>query len=306
MLRAVDLFAGSGGFTAGAEQAGVSVRWAANHWPAAVECHRRNHSETHHECQDLHQADGSKVPATELVLASPCCQGHAKARGKDRPHHDASRSTAWAVVSCCEYHRPLAFVVENVPEYLHWRLYPAWRCAMESLGYRLTTQVIDAADAGVPQNRERLFVVGALKRAIEISQPKQPHKPASTAIDFSTGKWSAVNKPGRAAATLRRVERGRREFGSRFVMPFYGSGSGLTGRSLDRPLGTVTTRDRWAVVDGDQMRMLTVAEYRRAMGFPDNYWLPSVRSQAIHLLGNSVPPPLARYVVGRVVEAIAA
>lgn len=297
MLKAIDLFAGSGGFTAGAQQAGMRVVWAANHWPAAVACHSANHQEVDHLCQDLHQADWSKVPACDVVLASPCCQGHTRARGTDRPHHDASRSTAWAVVSCCEYHRPGAFVVENVPEFLNWTLYPAWLLAMRRLGYSVTTQVLDAADAGVPQHRRRLFVVGSLSTPIELPQPKCEHRPVRDILDFGSGPWGAIDRPGRSAATLRRIANGRRQHGDRFAMPYYGSGSGLTGRSLDRPIGTVTTRDRWGLVDGDRMRMFTVPEYRRAMGFPDEYILPGTRAQAIHLLGNAVPPPLAKHVL---------
>lgn len=303
MKTAIDLFAGSGGFTQGAMQAGVKVVWAANHWPSAVACHERNHPEASHACQDLHQADWSKVPQCDLVLASPCCQGHAKARGIDRPHHDASRSTAWAVVSCCEYHRPEAFIVENVPEFLTWALYPAWHLAMSRLGYNISTATLDAADAGVPQHRLRLFVVGRLTSTAAIPAPQASHRPVREILDFASGPWGPIEKPGRSQATLRRVAKGREQYGRQFVMPYYGSGSGLTGRSLDRPLGTVTTRDRWALVDGDSMRMLTVAEYRRAMGFPESYALPAKRSEAIHLLGNAVPPPLAKHVISHVVAA---
>jgi DNA (cytosine-5)-methyltransferase 1 len=266
----------------------------------AVECHEQNHPDTQHVCQDLHQADWSKVPACDLVLASPCCQGFSRARGKDTPQHDASRSTAWAVVSCCEFHRPKSFIVENVPEFLDWSLYPAWKLAMERLGYSLTTNILDAADVGVPQNRERLFVVGS-SSPIEVRAPKVQSLTARDILDFGSGKWSRIDKPGRSPKTLARMENGRRQFGKRFVAPYYGSGSGLTGRSLDRPLGTVTTRDRWAVVDGDYMRMLTVAEYRRAMGFPDDYRLPACRDRAIHLLGNAVCPPVAKHVVSVVI-----
>lgn len=74
--------------------AGAEVVWAANHWPVAVEWHAANHPDTVHACQDLHQADWRTVPPHDLLLASPACQGHAKARGKERPHHDAERSTA--------------------------------------------------------------------------------------------------------------------------------------------------------------------------------------------------------------------
>lgn len=56
-MRAVDLFAGWGGLTFGAEMAGVSVLWAGNHSPEAVETHQMNHPKTRHEVQDLRQAD---------------------------------------------------------------------------------------------------------------------------------------------------------------------------------------------------------------------------------------------------------
>src|SRR4051812_4600733 len=109
-ITAIDLFAGAGGFTCGAAMAGIDVLWAANHWPAAVAVHAANHPRTEHACQDLQQMDWSRVPSHHLLLASPCCQGHSKARGRDGPHSDLSRSTAWAVVSCAEYHRPRGFV----------------------------------------------------------------------------------------------------------------------------------------------------------------------------------------------------
>ena len=71
------------------------------------------------------------------------------------------------------------------------------------------------------------------------------------------------------------------------------SGNEHGGRSIDQPLGTVTTRDRFAVVDSDRMRMLSIQECRIAMGFPDTYWLPPEHRVAMHLLGNAVCPPVA-------------
>jgi len=136
-MIAIDLFAGAGGFTEGATMAGVKVVWAANHWKAAVDVHALNHPETVHSCQDLHQADFSLVPAHDLLLGSPSCVGHTRARGKEASHHDAARSTAWAVVSCAEVHRPRVIVIENVPEMTSWELYPAWQMAMRALGYHM-------------------------------------------------------------------------------------------------------------------------------------------------------------------------
>lgn len=301
---AIDLFAGAGGFTTGATAAGVRVLWAANHWPEAVKAHARNHADVIHACQDLQQADFRLAPAHDLLLASPSCTGHTPARGKDQPRHDAARSTAWAVVTAAEVHRPPVVIVENVPEFREWVLFRAWCEAMASLGYTLADYVLDAADHGVPQHRVRLFLVATRTRApLRVQLEAEPHRPIGPAIRWDDFKWSAIDRPGRAQATLARAARGRAEQGPRFVMPYYGSGSGETGRSLDRPLGTVTTRDRWAVVNGDRMRMMQPPEYGAAMGFPDGYELPKVRALAIHLLGNAVCPPLATKLIRAVLAA---
>ncbi len=300
-MKAADLFAGAGGFSTGARLAGVPVVWAANHWPAAVQVHARNHPTTIHACQDLQQANWATVPAHDLLLASPCCQGHSHARGKTagNPQHDASRATAWAVVSALEFHRPAAAVVENVPEFLQWRLFPAWAQAMQAMGYALQPHVIDAADHGVPQNRVRMFLVATRSKApLMLNLPRRDHVGASHFIDFNAGKWSPIRKPGRSAATLRRIFQGRRDLQcGRFLIPYYGSGSGLTGRSLARPIGTITTLDRWAVVRGGCMRMLSRQEARAAMGFPDDYLLPESHKEALHMLGNAVCPPVAADVI---------
>lgn len=303
-MKAIDLFAGAGGFSTGAKMAGCNVVWAANHWQSAVEIHAANHPDAQHVCQDLHQAEWEKVPKHDLLLASPCCQGHSKARGKENgnPQHDSSRSTAWAVVSAAEHHRPYACVIENVPEFVQWSLYPAWRLAMQALGYQLAPHIVDAADHGVPQHRERLFIVATRsERPLMLKLPKRDYVPASRIVDFSAGTWSSVNKPGRAAATLSRIVNGRKQHGERFLTAYYGNEAG--GRSLNRPLGTVTTRDRYALVDGDRMRMLTAQEYRAAMGFPAEYKLPAQHRLAVHMLGNAVVPQVAADVITALKEA---
>ena len=85
----------------------------------------------------------------------------------------------------------------------------------------------------------------------------------------------------------------RAAFGHRFLAPYYSSGSGRTGRSIERPIGTIPTRDRWAVIQGDQMRMLAVPEAKAAMGFQRGYILPDNHAEAMHLLGNAVCPVVA-------------
>lgn len=298
-MDCIDLFSGLGGFSLGAEQAGARVLYAVNHWQVAVECHARNHPETVHAVEDVERVNWLDVPAHNLLLASPACQGHARARGRERPHHDAQRATAWAVVHAAEVHKPACIIVENVPEFAKWLLYPAWTDALARLGYSVSPHVIDAADVGVPQHRRRLFVICTRSRSpLLLALPRLDHVPARSIIDLDGGTWTQVDRPGRATATLARITNGRAEFGSEFALAYYSSER--SGRSLDRPLGTVRTRAAHAVVVGDRMRMLTVDEVRRAMGFPDGYQLPEQKAVALHLLGNAVVPEVAR----RVVEAV--
>lgn len=302
-MQAIDLFAGAGGFSEGAKQAGVSVLWAANHWPAAVATHMANHPESIHACQDLEQADWSRVPKHDLLLASPACQGHSKARGKDRPHHDAARSTAWAVVSAIEAHKPKAAIVENVPEFLQWQLFPAWRESLSLLGYTISPHILDAAKFGIPQHRERVFIViTPSKTPLLLRLEEQAKRPASCFLSFETGRWSMINKANRAQATLDRVAAGRKVHGKRFVISYYGNSK--SGHSIEKPIGTITTHDRHALIDGDRMRMLTVQECKAAMTFPASYKLPRQHAVAMKMLGNAVCPQLASRIIKALVSAV--
>jgi DNA (cytosine-5)-methyltransferase 1 len=299
-MKAADLFCGAGGFSEGARLAGLEVVASVNHWRTACDTHDANFPHMRATCQDAALMDPRDLPFFNILLASPACQGHTPARGKERPHHDATRATAWCVVNTVEVTRPETFVVENVPAFLKWALYRVWAEALRLLGYRLTENILDASAFGVPQERVRVFVVGTRVGAAKwIHAPRRKPVAAESILD-ADGVWTPIDKPGRAAATLARIEAGRRRYGQRFLIPFYKSGSGLTGRSVDRPLGTVTTKDRYALVDGDQMRMLTVAEYQRAMGFNDSYVLTGSRADQVKQLGNAVCPPVAAHILREV------
>lgn len=293
-MQVVDLFAGAGGFSEGARQAGCELVWAANHWQDAVDIHQLNHSKAIHACQDLKQADFTKLPSYDVLLASPSCQGHSRARGVDKPHHDESRSTAWSVVSCVEATRPKAFVVENVQEFTEWILFSSWKQCLEKLGYTVTINTLNAQDFGVPQSRLRVFVTGVLSRkpfCVSVPNPFAPPVSFSSIMEnFSATKgWSSVLT--KAQSTVKQWKQGRKVHGDKFLIAYYGNER--QGRSIHKPLGTVTTKERFCLVHKDQMRLLTLNEYRKAMGFPEHYQLPASKAKAVHMLGNAVCPPVA-------------
>jgi DNA (cytosine-5)-methyltransferase 1 len=306
-MRAVDLFAGAGGLTEGATQAGASVLWAANHWPFAVEAHQANHPSVEHACQDLRQADWSTLPEYDLLLAAPCCQGHSTAsQPKRRRYHDAMRATAWAVVDCADATLPAALVVENVPSFTAWRLYPIWRLALERLGYRLSVHTLMATHHGVPQRRRRLFVIGVLGGHGSLPAPERPKPRVEPAfgplVEWSRGAWRPVSSASKGAQ--RRIRRAQRNHGRRVLTQHV---SGHPGVPLDQAIRTITTQDHWAIVDGDRYRPLTIRETARAMGFPADYRWPegAGRRDAVVALGNAVCPPVARDVVRAAIEAAA-
>jgi DNA (cytosine-5)-methyltransferase 1 len=307
-MRVVDYFAGLGGFTLGATMAEAEVVVAANHWRIAVDYHERNHASVRHLCQDLTTFNPRELPAFDVLVASPACQGHARARGvaagsEGDSRWDSSRATAWAVVDCLEVRRPRGLVVENVPDFARWSLFPVWCDALTRLGYTPRVQVCDAAAWGVPQHRPRVIVTAVRGREAPpvLPPPAVEPRPIGDVIRWEEGVWTPVEK--KVEATRARVANGRARFGERFVMPYNGSGSGLTGRDLARPIGTITAADRWAVVRGDTMRMLLVSELRAAMGFPEHYQLPPSRADATKMLGNAIVPAVAASAVRAVMEA---
>lgn len=294
----IDLFCGIGGLAEGASSAGGRAVFAANHWRAACDHYYLNHGLLP-ACQDVRQMNWTALPKFDVFLAAPACQGHSKARGPEKPHHDELRMTAWAVIDCLECNRPEFGIIENVVEFLDWGLYPLWKSALEKLGYAVSPHVIDAADCGVPQNRERVFIlISRSKAPIKLELPKMPHVPVDSVIDWGEKyTWSTIERGGarpRAEATLKRVASGRKRHGERFLAPFYGTGSGETGRSIQRPCGTLTTKDRWAVIRGDQMRVLQPAEQAAIMGMRSDIILPKTKTVATKMLGNAVCPEVPR------------
>lgn len=170
-VTVTDLFCGAGGSSLGAATAGAQIVMAANHWSTAIEVHQANHPDTRHDCADVSQVDPRRYPVTDLLLASPECTNHSQARGVSRKRQDPSlwdapdpaaersRATMWDVPRFAEQNRYAAGVVENVVEVVKWPPFPAWRMAMESLGYELRIVSHNSMHHGVPQSRDRVFIV---------------------------------------------------------------------------------------------------------------------------------------------------
>lgn len=166
-----DLFCGAGGSSLGAEAAGGTLVIAANHWQTAIDVHQHHFPDAAHDCADISQADPRRYPRTDILLASPECTNHSQARGISRkqqdptlwdapdPEAERSRATMWDVVRFAEQMRYAAIVVENVVEATKWILFPAWYRALQDLGYTATILSHNSMHHGVPQSRDRIYIV---------------------------------------------------------------------------------------------------------------------------------------------------
>ena len=252
----------------------------------------------------------SEIGDIDLLLASPECTNHTCAKG-GALRSEESRATAMLVVDYARALRPRWLILENVIHMRPWSRYEELKRKLTDLGYDPYEHVLDSADFGVAQRRRRLFLVGDLERMPSTVIRKRPgrKKSAHSVLDLP-GTWttSPLIHERRAAATLERARRGFQALGpnTSFLLVYYGTdGRGSVNggwQPLDRPLRTITTLDRFALVSHDQgeprLRMLQVPELKRAMGFDESFTLPvGTRRDRIRLLGNGVCPPVMKAVV---------
>jgi DNA (cytosine-5)-methyltransferase 1 len=218
MLTYRTLFCGAGGDAAGAEQVeGLELVHAMNHWQKAIDVHAANHPRADHDCADISQYEPRRLPATDILWASPECTNHSQAKG--RKHTDVgqpdifgetlpdeaaerSRATMWDVPRFTEAHGYEAIIVENVVDAAKWAPFTAWLMAMDSYGYDhqivcLNSMHAQAGGLPAPQSRDRMYVVfwkkGNRRPDLEHMQRPRAYCPSCDQIVEALQSWK---KPG--------------------------------------------------------------------------------------------------------------
>ena len=302
-IRALDLFCGAGGSSWGAREAGVEIVAAFDLWPLAGEAHDTNFPEAEFIDGRLEEHDvdalAKKYGKIDLILASPECTNHSPAKG-NKPRCEKSKDTAFQVVRFAKAFKPRWLVIENVVSMRRWKRYSEFKQALEALGYKLQEQILNSAHFGVAQSRRRLFLTADLnQQPPKIIPRKRTVNKVADIVDLNgTYKWTPLRAPKRATATLERAERGIAAMGADkpFLLVYYGSDGGGGWQKLNRPLRTITTVDRFALVKPDRehghvMRMLQVPELQAAMGMPAKMKLEAgTRRDRIKMIGNAVCP----------------
>lgn len=322
-IRAIDLFCGAGGSSYGARLAGVEVVAAFDYWQPAVDTYNANFGEGKARCEDIFELDPEilrdEIGDIDLILASPECTNHSKAKGKGE-RCERSRETALEVVRFARVFKPKWIVIENVVEMQEWSRHQELKQRLAELGYNFIEAKLNAQDFSVPQSRNRLFLLCSV-----IDKPQKPEqsqarvKTARDIVSKNTYKLNPLRTERRAKATLAKADYAIDQMQKEdkelqpFLIVYYGSakeGGNGGWQELDRPLRTITTLDRFGYVipgrtrDEDKMRMLQPEELKLAMGFGDDFSFAEglSRRDKIKLMGNGVCPPVMQAIVESLID----
>lgn len=200
VLRAVDLYAGCGGLSAGVRDAGLNLVYALDWDKHACATHEANFPESAVECEDVRNVTGSRIEKLaggkiDIVVGGPNCQGVSE-RGLRNP--DDPRNFMFPeYVRLISELNPTAFIMENVPGLVHRHNFELLRTIFASfarLGYKCAGDVLLAANYGVPQLRYRFFLIGT-RADVPLTLPAPTHASSPEAGLFLSpfvSVWDAI------------------------------------------------------------------------------------------------------------------
>ncbi|WP_105101276.1 DNA cytosine methyltransferase [Microbulbifer pacificus] len=307
MISFVDLFCGGGFGARGAVNADARPLLAVDAWDLATKTYKSNFPSAEVICSPIERLKPSQLAKKyrpDVLLTSPECTSHSIARGA-KPGSEKSKETAIGIIPWIKAMQPRWLIVENVNRMKKWGRHNELISTIESYGYTVNDLYLNAADFGTPQARKRMFLICDKEGSVITEEDlkslhKRGLKNARSVIDWS-GKYKStpLYKPGRAQATIERAERAMEALGhgKDFIIVYYGSDYAGGWQSLDAPLRTITTLDRFGLVTWDgttpYIRMLQPPELLKAMGAGSKHTLPhGNRREKVKLCGNGVCSPV--------------
>jgi DNA (cytosine-5)-methyltransferase 1 len=358
---AIDLFSGAGGLSLGLEQAGFFVLMGADNDSAACETHanasdgvtvRTNLSKP---ARLLSAVDAAGINHVDLVAGGPPCQpfsraGRSKISALEResgPRFD-SRPRLWlSFMRFVRQLRPDVVLMENVPDLVCWEggaTIRAISSTLESEGYEVHARVLECWRFGVPQHRQRLFVVGTqVPGAFRFPDPDDTRITLADAIgDLPVVKpaqreyWLPLaEKPSTKFQRSMRVPWARKisdhitrdvraddreafkllRNGVRYAeLPrrlrryrkdiFDDKYHVLTWNGLSRSITAHIAKDGYWYIHPRGDRMLSIREAARLQTFPDRFQFAGYPSDRLRQIGNAVPPEIARRLAERIAQSM--
>lgn len=318
MYKVVSLFAGCGGCDQGIvgdfvfnqykyEKLPFELIYAMDIDQKALNTHKLNFKGTEIRCADICEVDTSEIPECDIVIGGFPCQSFSTVNPTKDPFDDRANLYK-QMVRVVQEKQPQAFVAENVKGLmtLHkGEIFKRVCKAFEDAGYTLSFKLLNAADYGVPQKRERVILVG-FRNDLKL-QYKFPEAP-------NIGKWVplSVAVPQLAISEEKYYFSQRAVEGMKNAKPNMKRG---LWQKLDEPCLTVTShlakvslnsRDPVLLVDSNKelYRRFTPREAARIQSFPDEFHFAGSETDAYRQIGNAVPPVLFWHITKKIAEML--
>lgn len=160
-MKVVSLFSGAGGLDLGFKMAGHDIIWANDLYSDAVETYKANLGD-HIVCKDIFTVEASDVPDCDIIIGGFPCQGFSVANTK-RNINDERNQLYKQLMRIINAKKPKFFVAENVKGIFSLAKGEVLKMILDdfrSMGYKVQAKVLNAADYGVPQLRQRVFIIG--------------------------------------------------------------------------------------------------------------------------------------------------
>ena len=310
MVKFIDLFCGIGGIRLGMESQGFKCVMSSD---INSEC-QRTYEENFGEMPlgDITQIDAKDIPNHDILCAGFPCQPFSIS-GKQKGFEDTRGTLFFEICRIIVEKKPKVVFLENVKHLVHHdhgKTLEVILNKLEDLGYTVNWKVLNGADFGVPQNRERIIIVGSLKGKFDFDSVKT--KPRGRLIDYldQEGEFEYL-KP--EEYTL--LEDTKQQPGSGLIFAGYRNksirkvgvrpGTEHLSRVHKQPnriysvygihptLPSQETSGRYFILTEDnRVRKLTLNECWRIMGFPEEYKKISATGEQYKQLGNSVCVPM--------------
>lgn len=309
----IDLFAGLGGFRIALESLGANCVYS-NEWDEPVQkVYADNFGDTPEG--DITKVDENAIPDHDILCAGFPCQAFSIS-GKQRGFEDSRGTLFFDVARIVKAKKPKIVFMENVKNFAthdEGRTLAVVKSTMEELGYTFYQKVLNAVDYGVPQKRERIYMV-CFRNDLNISTFKYPepfelvrHVEDFLLEDESMVKDLYVDRPdtyfketedneySNKPIRLGIVNKGRQ--GERIYST---KGIAIT---LSAYGGGVFAKTGGYLVDG-KTRKLHPRECARIMGYPDSYKICKSANQAYKQFGNSVVIDVLQLIAVQIGESL--
>ena len=313
----LSLFSGAGGFDLGFKQAGFKPGLAVDIDQAAVETYRWNEPDTHVALLDIGECNpddlvelwtsinGEEGPVG--IIGGPPCQAFSVSnvhQKKRDPRRKLLVSYASVIQAFTSRFGLDFFVFENVPgltQKRHRRRYLDFKRLCKKAGYSVREKVVNAGSFGIPQNRNRVIVIGINRErhpGLLLDPPEGDKQPANARVALEDLPEPAFCRRDLDAAAIPHhpnhvaMVPKSRKFTNGMLEPGDHRGRSFRVLSWDRPSYTVAYGHREVHVHPNMHRRLSIYEAMRLQGFPHSYELKGTFSQQVQLVSDALPPPL--------------